>query len=74
MKLQSINLEVYGMEELSLEDQLCINGEYSWNQFCNDVGYGVGSCVAYASNAADMANRIMLDIVTGAAVQGAFKK
>ena len=74
MKLQTMDLEMYGMTELSLEDQLCINGEYSWNQFCNDVGYGVGSCVAYATNAADMANRVMVDIVIGKWVEGVFKK
>jgi hypothetical protein len=74
MKLQTMDLEMYGMTELSLEDQLCINGEYSWNQFCNDVGYGVGSCVAYATNAADMANRAMVDIVTGRALERVFKK
>lgn len=54
MKSQTMDLEMYGMAELSLEDQLCINGEYSWNEFCGDVGYGVGSCVAYATNAADI--------------------
>jgi len=74
MKLQTMDLEMYGMTELSLEDQLCINGEYSWNQFCNDVGYGVGSCVAYATNAADMANRLMVDIATNKFFEGAFKK
>jgi hypothetical protein len=54
MKLQAIDLEMYGMAELSLEDQLCINGEYSWNEFCNDAGYVAGSAVAYATNAADI--------------------
>ncbi|WP_025765278.1 hypothetical protein [Dyadobacter tibetensis] len=74
MKLQAIDLEMYGMAELSLEDQLCINGEYSWNEFCNDVGYGAGSCVAYATNAASIINEMMVDALTGKAIERIFRK
>lgn len=73
MKLQTMDLEMYGMAELSIEDQLCLNGEYSWNQFCGDAGYVAGSAVAYATNAGGMANRVMVDIVTGKFFESAFK-
>ncbi len=73
MKSQAIYLEKYGMSELSFQDQLCINGEYSWNEFCGDAGYLAGSAVAYATNAADIANRVMFDIATGKFIERAFK-
>ncbi|HEV7378373.1 MAG TPA: hypothetical protein VGN64_01155 [Dyadobacter sp.] len=74
MKLQAIELEMYGMTELSLEDQLCINGEYSWNEFCGDVGYLAGSAVAFATNAASSLNQVFVGIATEKTVGGAFKK
>lgn len=74
MKSQTMDLEMYGMAELSLEDQLCINGEYSWNEFCGDVGYLAGSSVAYATNAANSINQILQGILGEKIVGGAFKK
>lgn len=74
MKSQTMDLEMYGMAELSLEDQLCINGEYSWNQFCGDAGYIAGSAVAYATNAANIANGIMEEFVKGKAFERVFGK
>jgi hypothetical protein len=74
MNKQTFDLEMYGLSELSLKDQLCINGEYSWNEFANDVGYGVGSVVAYATNATNMLNRALVDHVIGKTIDGAPKR
>ncbi|TKT93095.1 hypothetical protein [Dyadobacter frigoris] len=62
------------MTQLSLEDLQCINGEYSWNEFCNDAGYLVGSAVAYATNATDMVNRALMDHVISKTIDGAPKR
>lgn len=53
--MKTLELSEYGVMEMNGFEMMNTDGEYSWNQFCNDAGYAVGAAVGYATNAADIA-------------------
>lgn len=59
--MRNLELDQYGCAELTVAEMSNTDGEYSWNQFCNDVGYGVGAIAGYATNAAEIATDILID-------------
>jgi len=65
--MRTLELENYGVMEMSSQEMMVIDGEYSWNQFCRDAGYTAGYMVGLATNAAKIAGDFLLDLAAGKA-------
>lgn len=62
-------MEQYDVSELSGLEAREVEG----GRIAEDIGYAVGACVAYATNAAGIMNGLMLDALKGRAFDKIFK-
>ncbi|TDE12520.1 hypothetical protein [Dyadobacter psychrotolerans] len=68
--MEKLQLHGLGLVEMNTEEILLSYGGGFWAE----AGYLAGACIAYATNAADKLNQIMLETVKSKAVEGIFSK
>lgn len=61
--MKNLELSGFGVLEMSNAEMMNVDGEYSWKEFCGDVGYTAGYMVGAATNAADKLGQFLFPIV-----------